>query len=418
MSAALLVAALLPGADPTPVPIVNGSMTAGTAVPDGWADKWEGSGTLTVKRDTATFKVGPASLSLTPSGPDAKTLVQQVFDAKPGTPVGVGGYLKAAGRVAATVGVQAYGDNYKGLSFQPVGKIGPDADWTPFAGTVTLPPGTVKAAVAVQVSGAGTVWVDEVTADPKAVAALAAEAQVAARDRPPGPPKAPNGWTAGEGYFADFPLAWRLMHDDYVKRAKQGGADIVFLGDSITQAWGIDGKDVWAAKFAPRKAVNFGIGGDTTAQVIWRVEHGTLDGLTPKVVVLMIGTNNRWGKTPPAADIAKGVRACVAAVHAKAPAAKILLLDVFPTGWAPDDAGRKLLADVNKHIADDPLPAAVTRLDLGPKFINPDGKITPDMMPDSLHLSAKAYAVWADAMEPVLAKLLRTADSKQPDGGK
>lgn len=226
-------------------------------------------------------------------------------------------------------------------------------------------------------------------------------------NQPAPPPKAVNAWTAGEGFFADRPEVWRQTHDWYVQRAKMGDADVVFLGDSLTQWWDGPGRAVWAARVAPLNCVNFGLSGDTTSQILWRLDHGTLDGLSPKVVVLLIGTNNRQDGTDAPADVARGIRASVDAIREKAPAARVLLFDVFPAGRRATDAGRKFLAAVNAELGTAPWPAGVTRLDIGPRFLAADGRtIPPDVMPDALHLAEKGYAIWADALVPALRKLL------------
>jgi lysophospholipase L1-like esterase len=220
------------------------------------------------------------------------------------------------------------------------------------------------------------------------------------------PPKAPNAWTAGEGFFPEYPEAWRAFHKNFTERAKKGDADIVFLGDSITQGWGGKGKKVWAEFYEPRKAVNFGIGGDGTPQILWRLQHGTLDGLKPKVVVLMIGTNNRWRGDGTAENIAKGIEACVKQIREKAPDSRLLLLGIFPTAEKPSHRDRKLFTDTNAAISKFADGKHVDFLDIGEKFLEPDGRIAKETMPDFLHLSEKAYQTWAEAMEPTLKRLL------------
>ncbi len=118
-------------------------------------------------------------------------------------------------------------------------------------------------------------------------------------------------------------------HENFLKIAKEGKAKLVFLGDSITAGWaGKNGKDIWEKAFGKYKPANFGIGGDRTQHVLWRIENGELDGIKPKAFVIMIGTNNSGGD--PAEAIAKGVTKIVKTVRAKQPQAKILLLAIFP----------------------------------------------------------------------------------------
>jgi beta-glucosidase len=195
---------------------------------------------------------------------------------------------------------------------------------------------------------------------------------------------------------------WMRMHDSFLERAAEGGVDLLFLGDSITQGWN-GPKAVWERYYGPRRAANFGIGGDRTQHVLWRLDHGELDPIDPKVVVLMIGTNNIRSDTP--AEIAEGVAAIVKKIREKKPQTKVLLLAVFPRGEKPD-AVRDRVKAVNERIARLDDGKAVKYLDIGPKFLEPDGTILREVMPDFLHLSRKGYRTWADAMEPTLWSML------------
>ena len=191
------------------------------------------------------------------------------------------------------------------------------------------------------------------------------------------------------------------MHEDFLKRAKEGNIDLLFLGDSITQGWG--NNEVWKRFYAPRNAANFGIGGDRTEHVLWRLEHGEVEGIRPKVVVLMIGTNNSGSNTAEA--IANGVTAIVKSLREKLPETKILLLGVFPRGEKPGSIREKLAA-VNERIAMLDDGKMVKYLDISKSFLQDDGTIARDVMPDFLHLSPKGYRIWADAMEPTLRAML------------
>jgi len=195
---------------------------------------------------------------------------------------------------------------------------------------------------------------------------------------------------------------WKGMHEGFLKRAKEGKCDLLFLGDSITQGWG--NNEVWKKSYAPRNAVNFGIGGDTTQNVLWRIQNGELDGLAPKVVVLMIGTNNFGLHGDAPADVAKGVAAITRTLREKLPASKILLLGVFPRDEKPGTGGRKKILELNAELAK---IGDVSFLDIGAKFLAADGTLPKETAPDFLHLSVKGYQIWADAMEPELSKLLQ-----------
>jgi lysophospholipase L1-like esterase len=198
---------------------------------------------------------------------------------------------------------------------------------------------------------------------------------------------------------------WNSMHDAMLRRALQGDVDVLFLGDSITQGWADNA--VWKQRYVPRKPANFGIGGDTTQNVLWRIENGSLVGIDPKVVVLLIGTNNLGIHDDSPDDVAKGVGAIVRSIHRRSPGTKVLLLAVFPRDERPGTKFRKAIAAINPQIAKLDDGKTVRFLDIGEKFLAADGTLPKDVMPDALHLSEKGYAIWADAMEPLLAEMLR-----------
>jgi len=199
-------------------------------------------------------------------------------------------------------------------------------------------------------------------------------------------------------------------HERFLTVAKEGKAQVVFLGDSITAGWGGAGKEVWAKAFGQWTPANFGIGGDRTQHVLWRIEKGELEGIKPKAAVIMIGTNNTGGDSPE--TIAKGVTKIVETVRTKLPATKILLLAVFPRGEkasTPEkpNGGRDKIKKVNEIIAKLDDKMNVFFLDIGEKFLTPDGSLTKEIMPDFLHLSPAGYQIWADAITPKLAELTK-----------
>lgn len=197
---------------------------------------------------------------------------------------------------------------------------------------------------------------------------------------------------------------WMKRHEAMNERVKQGNVDVVFIGDSITQGWEGNGKEVWKKFYGDRNAVNLGIGGDRTQHVIWRLDHGNLEGISPKVAVIMIGTNNSNSNSPE--DIAAGVKKIVEQLREKTPETKILLLGTFPRGADASDVKRQVNEESNriiKQLADD---AHVFYLDIGDKFVDAEGKLSKEIMPDLLHLSEKGYTIWAESIEPELKKLL------------
>jgi lysophospholipase L1-like esterase len=199
---------------------------------------------------------------------------------------------------------------------------------------------------------------------------------------------------------------WFRRHESFVRRTVQGQVDVLFLGDSITQGWEGAGKEVWKERFAPLKAANFGIGGDQSQHVLWRITTGTeLQGIEPKVAVLMIGTNNLRGHT--VEQIAGGVTAIVQELRKQKPAVKVLLLAIFPRSEKPDAPERDKIKKINEIIAKLDDGQHVRYLDIGGKFLEPDGSLTRAIMPDFLHLSAKGYTIWADAVEPVVKEMLK-----------
>lgn len=203
-----------------------------------------------------------------------------------------------------------------------------------------------------------------------------------------------------------------LRHEQFVERAQQGNVDLLFLGDSITQGWGGQnvggnpaGQAMWDQHYAPLKAANFGIGGDQTQHVLWRIENGELQNINPKVTVIMIGTNNTGVHSPE--QIARGVELIVKTVRTKLPNTKVLLLAIFPRGRTLDDPRMAAIKQINPMIAKLDDGKMVRFLDIGPKFLAPDGSVPGNIMPDFLHLNADGYKIWADSMQPLLTEMMK-----------
>ncbi len=178
---------------------------------------------------------------------------------------------------------------------------------------------------------------------------------------------------------------------------------LIFDGDSITQGWQRSGMAVWTERYGKLGAFDFALGGDRTQHILWRLEHGQVEGFNPKLIVLLIGTNNLGrGNTPE--ETAEGIAAVVAQYRKRCPEATVLLQGIFPRAAKANDPMREKIRVVNEKIAKLADGEKVIFLDFGNVFLNPDGSISPEVMPDFLHLSAKGYELWADAIQPVIDK--------------
>lgn len=206
---------------------------------------------------------------------------------------------------------------------------------------------------------------------------------------------------------------WHERHKLLLERCAQPRVDVVFIGDSITQGWEAEGKLVWARDFEPLNAINLGIGGDRTQHVLWRLENGALDRLTaarpdggaPRLVVLLIGTNNSNGDDHSAFDIAAGIRAIVLKLRERLPQTRILLLSILPRNERPDEQRAKCeeASRLAAQLADGRM---VHALDVGPQMLAADGTLPRDIMPDLLHLSRRGYEIWGQALLPRMQELL------------
>jgi lysophospholipase L1-like esterase len=207
---------------------------------------------------------------------------------------------------------------------------------------------------------------------------------------------------------------WLARHNVIVDQARTGGFELAFLGDSITEGWAGAGNEIWQQRFAPRHAINLGIGGDRTQHVLWRLNNDLLDALAQtdpananhiKAIVLMIGTNNSNGNDNTAEEITDGIGAIVKSLREKLPQAKILLLGIFPRGEKPNPQREKnaKASELASRLADG---KSIYYLDIGPKFLTEDGTLSKEIMPDFLHLSPKGYEIWADAIDQKLNELM------------
>lgn len=201
--------------------------------------------------------------------------------------------------------------------------------------------------------------------------------------------------------------AWNGRHKHFNELAAKGGFDVMFVGDSITHGWEGGGKAVWDKEIAPFHAANFGTSGERTEQVLWRFQHGNLDGkLNPKLMVFMLGTNNTGHRNDKPEEIAAGVGAIMKTFHERFPKAKILLLAIFPRGATAKDAMRLNNDAANALLAKFDGHWNIKYLDINQKFLAADGTLPQAIMPDLLHPNARGYQIWADAIVPEIKLLL------------
>ncbi|MBX3151215.1 hypothetical protein KF728_13780 [Candidatus Obscuribacterales bacterium] len=194
---------------------------------------------------------------------------------------------------------------------------------------------------------------------------------------------------------------YNKKHERFVKAAKEGNIDLLFIGDSITEYWLSDGKSVWDSEFAKWNAGNFGISGDTTYGVLARLNE-ELAGISPKVTVLMIGTNDLSHGDPPE-TIANNIGEIVKTIKKRLPSTKILVLGILPRGYAKDRV-RRSIEKVNEITAKLDNGKDIKFLDIGNSFVDKAGDVPLEVMPDLLHLSAKGYKIWADCIRDYLTE--------------
>ena len=183
-----------------------------------------------------------------------------------------------------------------------------------------------------------------------------------------------------------------------LERARNNPAEIVFIGDSITEGWE-GAPEQWKMLIGSHSAINLGVGGDRTQHVLWRLEQAPLNAVNPKVVVVMIGTNNIYDDNCP--DILAGIHDVVNLIHKQCPNAEVLVLDIPPRGDLKDSA-REKIAQINIGLTLGMWPKHARFVRVGKQFLKPDGSIDPADMPDLLHFSQKGYAMWAASIKPEL----------------
>ena len=208
----------------------------------------------------------------------------------------------------------------------------------------------------------------------------------------------------------------QVAHEQLVEKARQGGIDVYFIGDSITRRWGATDYPEflahWKKNFHGWNAANFGWGADLTQHMLWRLENGELDGVNPKVIVILAGTNN-VGRDPgddaKVADITRGIRALIDTCRTKAPRATIVLTAIFPRNDNP--AVVPTIKRINENIARFADGKTIRFLNVNDKLADANGTLVEGVTVDRLHLSVKGYQIWADSLRPILTELLGPPNS-------
>jgi lysophospholipase L1-like esterase len=223
----------------------------------------------------------------------------------------------------------------------------------------------------------------------------------------------PRGGRSGPALPANQPAPRDdARHKSFLEIAKAGNIGLLFVGDSITDWFSnpfrngaAPGLEVWKATFTPYQPANFGIAGDTTQGVLWRMQNGELEGFQARVIVLMLGTNNI--NRNPVDEIVDGDRLIIEEFRKRQPQAKVLLLGIFPRGADPANPYRATIREINAKLATLADSKQVFFMDIGDKFLTPDGRLTTEIMADGLHPTAKGYQIWADAIKDTINRLMQ-----------
>jgi lysophospholipase L1-like esterase len=210
---------------------------------------------------------------------------------------------------------------------------------------------------------------------------------------------------------------WQNRHKSILDRVAKGNVDLVFIGDSITQGWYGYGKTVWPKYYANRNAVNMGFSGDKTQNILWRIENGQLDGINPKLIVLLAGVNNSNLQENTSEEIADGVILICKRIREKLPRTKILIMAIFPVNQAPTRHSKDTKAigynpqwaknnkanEIISTIADG---KTVFYMNINQKLLDENGQWSRQIAPDFVHPSKLGYEIWAQQIEPLVMKIM------------
>ena len=203
---------------------------------------------------------------------------------------------------------------------------------------------------------------------------------------------------------------WMARHEAKLKEVQErkDEIDLVLIGDSITHYMDNRAPGIIPKTFPGMRHLNLGYSADKTENVLWRLRNGEIDGLSPKLTMIMIGTNNTGHRQDSPEVTAAAIKLIVDEVRQRMPHTKVLLLSIFPRGASPDDKLRQINHAINQQLpplAEDP---AVFHLDINDRFLNADGELLKESMPDLLHPNREGYEIWMDAVKPTVQRMLKT----------
>lgn len=200
---------------------------------------------------------------------------------------------------------------------------------------------------------------------------------------------------------------WEPRHKKKIREAKHTEVDLLMLGDSITQGWENQGSAVWQKFYKERKAFNLGFNGDRTEHVLWRLQNGAVDNMKPKLIVLMIGTNNTGHRMDPADHTAKGISTIVNELRTRLPMSKILLLGIFPRNASPHNEMRIRNSMINQRISKLANNKFIYYLNINQAFLDDNHVLHEGVMPDLLHPNLLGYELWAKEMDATIQQLTK-----------
>lgn len=199
---------------------------------------------------------------------------------------------------------------------------------------------------------------------------------------------------------------WIPRHEAKLEEEEREDAELLFIGDSITHGWEDKGKTVWDEYYAPLGAYNIGYSGDRTENVLWRLQQGEVDGIDPELAIIMIGTNNTGHRQDPPECTARGIEMILDELKNRLPDTEVLLLAIFPRDASPDGELRQLNNQINERIARFAERKHVHYLNINDTFLDENGMLSEEIMPDHLHPNEYGYQLWAKAMQPKIEQLL------------